>query len=173
MSPGIIKLIILMGIVCICSCTGPRYLRSVSAGPEEITGTCDLFLYGHRYADDFKNIAFLIPRGGKYSFELYAPKFNYVVRKGLPAGTAIGEAEQFIKFHYSFQRSHLNKILDYEGNVIGYELRPLYSTLDFSYEDVFDVHYLIEDDKVVATVGLKPEIGEQTPEPFLLRPRVR
>lgn len=88
MSLGRIKIIILMGIVCIGSCTGPRYLKSVSTGPEEITGTCDMFLYGHRYADDFKNVAFLIPSGGKYAFELYAPEFDYHVRKGLSAGTA-------------------------------------------------------------------------------------
>jgi hypothetical protein len=173
MSLGRIKIIILMGIVCIGSCTGPRYLKSVSTGPEEITGTCDLFLYGHRYADDFKNVAFLIPGGGKYAFELYAPEFDYHVWKGLPAGTATEEAEQFVRFHYSFQRSEWNKILDQEGNVIVYELRPIYSTLDFSYGDVLDVHYLIKGDKVIATVGLKPEIEERPPEPFLLRPRVK
>lgn len=162
-----------MGIVSIGSCTGPRYLRSVSAGPEEITGMCDLFLYGHRYADDFKNVAFLIPRGGKYAFELYAPEFDYTVRKGLTAGTAIEEAERFVKFHYSFQSSHWSKILDQESNVIGYELRPIYSALDFSYSDVLDVHYVIKGGKVVAAVGLKPEIGEKPSEPFLLRPKVK
>lgn len=57
--------------------------------------------------------------------------------------------------------------------MIVYELRPIYSTLNFSYGDVLDVHYLIKGDKVIATVGLKPEIEERPPEPFLLRPRVK
>jgi hypothetical protein len=173
MSPGRIRIIILTGIVCIGSCAGPRYLKSVNAGPEEITGTCDLFLYGHRYADDFNNVAFLIPWGGKYAFGLYAPEFDYAVRKGLPAGSAIEEAERFVKFHYSFQRSQWKKILDQEGNVIGYELRPIYSAPDFPYSDILDVHYVIEGGKVVASVGLRPEIEERPPEPFLLRPKVR
>ena len=157
--------------ILISSCAGPQYLKSVNAIPQEISGTCDLFLYGHRYSDDFKNIAFLIPAGGKYAFRLYAPEFYYAVMKGLSADAAIEEAERFVKFHYSFQRSQLSKILDYEGRVVGYELRPLYS--GFSYEDVLDVHYVIKDDKVIASVGLKPEIGKKNIEPFHLRPKVR
>ena len=168
---GKIKIVILLGIVCMNSCAGPRYLTSVSAGPEELAGTYDLFLYGHRYSDDFKNIAFLIPREGRYVFELYAAEFDYTVRKGLPADAAIEEAERFVKFHYSFQRSQLSKILDYEGKVVGYELKPIYS--GFSYGDVLDVHYIIKDDKVIASVGLKPEMEEKAIGPFQLRPKVR
>ncbi len=171
MSSRKIKLVILIGIVCLNSCAGPRYLTSVSAKPEEVEGTYDLFLYGHRYADDFKNIAFLIPQGGRYVFELYAAEFDYTIKKGLPANAAIEKAEEFVKFHYSFQRSQLSKMLDYEGRVVGYELRPIYS--GFSYGDVLDVHYIIKDSKVIASVGLKPEIGERTMEPFHLRPKVR
>jgi hypothetical protein len=173
MSWGKIKIVILMGIVCINSCAGPRYLTAVSARPEEMAGTYDLFLYGHRYAADFKNIAFLIPQGARYVFELYAAEFDYTIKKRLPADAAIEEAEEFVKFHYSFQRSQLSKILDYEGKVVGYELRPIYSALDFSYGDVLDVHYIIKDDKVIASVGLKPEIEEKTIGPSHLRPKVR
>ena len=167
------RVILALITILISSCAGPQYLKSVNAVPQEISGTCDLFLYGHRYADDFKNVAFLIPAGGKYAFRLYAPEFDYAVRKGLSAGAAIEEAEQFVKFHYSFQRSQWNKILDPEGNVIGYELRPIYSSLAFAYSDLLDVHYVIKGGKVVASVGLKPEIEERPPEPFLLRPKVR
>jgi hypothetical protein len=173
MSWGKMKFVILVGTVCISACGGPRYLTTVSASPEEITGTYDLFLYGHRYADDFKNIAFLIPQGGRYFFELYAAEFEYVMKKLLPANVAVAEAEKFVKFHYSFQRSQLNKILDYKGSVVGYELRPIYSALDFPYGNVLDVHYIIKGDKVSATVGLKPEVEERSIQPFLFRPKVK
>jgi hypothetical protein len=173
MSLGKMNIVLLLGIIGISSCGGPRYLTTVSATPGEITGTYEVFLYGHRYADDFKNIAFLIPQGGRYVFELYAAEFEYTLKKGLPATAAIGEAEKFVKFHYSFQRSQLNKILDYGGSVVGYELRPIYSALDFSYADVLDVHYLIKGDKVIASVGLKPQIEERPIEPFLFRQRVK
>ncbi len=157
----------------ISSCAGPRYLRSVSAVPAELSGTYDLFLYGHRYTDDFMNLAFLLPAGGKYSFELYAPEFDYKVRKALPAAAAIKEAEQFIKFHYSFERSQWNRVLDPDGNTVVFELRPLYSVSAFAYSDVFDIHYIIKDGRVIASVGLKPEVERRPPEPFLLRPKVR
>ncbi len=171
MLPKKIKIVILMGIFCIDSCAGPRYLTAVSARPEEMAGTYDIYLYGHRYAGDFKNIVFLIPQGGRYVFELYAAEFDYTLKKCIPADAAIEEAEEFVKFHYSFRRSQLSKVLDYEGRVVGYELRPLY--YDFSYSDVLDVHYIIKDDKVIASVGLKPEIGEKPIGPFLRRPKVR
>ncbi len=173
MSLGRIEIIILMGIYCMGSCAGPQYLKSVNAVPQEISGTCNLFLYGHRYADDYKNVAFLIPTGGKYDFGLYAPEFYYAVMKGLSADVAIEEAERFVRFHYSFQRSQWSKILDPEGNAVVFELRPMYSSPAFAYSDVLDVHYIIQGGKVVASVGLKPEIEERPPEPFLLRPKVR
>ncbi len=170
---GTIKIVILLGVVCISSCAGPRYLTTVRARPEEMAGTYDLFLYGHRYSDDFKNIAFLIPQGGRYVFELYAAEFDYNLKKGIPADAAFREAEGFVKFHSSFQRSQLSKVLDYEGRVVGYELRPIYSVLDFSYGDVLEVHYIIKDGKVIASVDVKPEMGEKAVGPFHLRPRVR
>ncbi len=167
------KIIFLIGIFCTSACAGPRYLRSVSAVPGEISGTYNLFLYGHRYADDFKNVAFLIPAGGRYSFELYAPEFDYTVRKALPAAASIKEAEQFVKFHYSFERSQWNKILDPDGNTVVFELRPLYAVSAFSYSDILDIRYIIKDGKVIASVGLRPEIERRPPEPFLLRPKAR
>ncbi len=162
-----------MGMVFLDSCAGPRYLTAVNASRKELTGKYDLFLYGHRYSDDFRNIAFLIPQGEGRVFELYAAPFEYTVKKGLAPDAAIEEAEKFVRFHYSFQNSQLKKILDYEGNVVCYELRPIYSVLDFSYSDVLDVHYIIKDDRVIASVGLKPEIEERSPVPFFFRPKVK
>jgi len=157
----------------IISCAGPRYLRTADTSPKGLAGDYDLYLYGHRFAADYKNIAFLMPVGGKYTFELYAPEFDYIVKKGLPAKEALAVSENFVRFHYSFKSSQLSEILDYEGNVIGYELRPLYSALDFSYSDIFETHYIIKDGKVIASVGLKPEIREKPIEPFIFTPRVR
>jgi len=155
------------------SCAGPRYLKTEEATPDEIKGTYDLILYGHRYSDDFKNVAFLIKEGGKYVFELYAPAFYYTVKKGLTAKKALEEADKWVRFHYAYLGSRLSKILDFDGTLIGYELRPLYSGLDFGFQDVIEVHYVIKGDKVIASVGLKPEIGETPIEPLILRPRVK
>ncbi len=155
------------------ACAGPRYLKTEKAAADEIKGTYDLFLYGHRYSDDFKDVAFLIRQGGKYAFELYAPAFYYTVKKGLTAKEALDEADRWVRFHYSYQGSRLSKILDYDGTVIGYELKPLYSSLDFGYTDVLDVRYIIKDDKVIASVGLNPFITEHPIEPFIFRPRAR
>ncbi len=156
------------------SCAGPRYLKTEKSAAEEIEGTYDLVLYGQRYADDFKNVAFLIRQGGKYAFELYAPAFSYTVKKGLTVKKALDEADKWVRFHYAYLASSLSKVLDHDGNVIGYELKPLYSPLAFSYSDVLDVRYIIKNGKVIASVGLKPEITEERPiEPFIIRPRAK
>lgn len=155
------------------SCAGPHYLKTQEASPDEIKGTYDLVLYGRRYADDFRNVAFLIREGGRYLFEVYAPEFNYRTERRVPAEKAFEEADKWIRFHYAYQGSRLNKILDFDGALIGYELRPLYSALDFSYSDVLEVHYIIKGDKVIASVGLKPEIEQRPVEPFIFRQRVK
>lgn len=151
------------------SCAGPRYLKTVEAKPGEVRGTFDLTLYGHRYNDDIRNIAFLLKEGGKYTFEVYAPAFDYTTKRGISAEEALGEAERWVKFHYSATGSRLSGIIDYEGNTIGYECRPLYSSLNFPFSDVLDVSYIIRDNKVVASVGLKPEISERRFIPAPLR----
>jgi hypothetical protein len=140
------------------SCSfGPR-LNVQGAGFSEVTGTYTLIFYGCNYFDDLETVAILGKEGGKFVFEPYAPQFNYRTKKGLPAKEALEDAARFIHCHSSYKDSRLSSIVDNDGNILGYELRPIYFPFTFGTDDVLDTFYWIRDDKINVSIKLKPSI---------------
>jgi hypothetical protein len=135
-----------------------KFLKTEEAKSDEVTGTYTLILYGGRYINDLETVAFLDKEGDQYEFEPYAPEFDYKVKKGLPAEEALREAKKFVSFHNAFWRSQLSRILDEKGNVIGYELRPLYYPFVYGRDDLLEIYYRIKDSKVIIEIRLVPDI---------------
>ncbi|MFZ5908291.1 MAG: hypothetical protein ACOYVJ_12960 [Nitrospirota bacterium] len=155
--PGILFL-------CILTLTSSAFafdspLRTEPASPSELKGTFSLLLYGGRFADDIETVVIFVPEGGDYTFVLYAPDFDYKTEKGRPAREALERAEKFVSFHHAFWRSWLSRILDPDGTVIGYELRPLYRPFVYGSSDVLEVHYWPKKDTTIkVTIRLKPSV---------------
>ncbi|MDH5768649.1 MAG: hypothetical protein OEZ31_06800 [Nitrospirota bacterium] len=63
-----------------------------------------------------------------------------------------------MSWHSSFHRSQLGKIIDDKGNIIGFEVRPLYFPLTFGVSDVLDVDYWMRDSKVIVKIKLIPSV---------------
>jgi hypothetical protein len=138
-----------------------KALRTEEAKPDEINGTFTLILYGGGYPDDLETIAMLDAEGDQYVLDPFAPDFDYRMKKGMPAPEGFREAEKFVNFHPSFWRSQLSRIVDNEGKVIGYEVRPLYRPIAFGVSDVLDVNYwLKEKGRVKVTIRLIPSIDK-------------
>jgi hypothetical protein len=134
-------------------------LRTESAEVSAMNGYLTLILYGARFADDIETIVIFDIEGDKYNFEPFAPDFDYKIKRGVQAKEALAEAEKFVSFHNSFWRSQLSRILDPNGNIIGYELRPLYNNFVYGISDVMDVYYwLKEGGKIKITIRLVPQI---------------
>lgn len=133
-------------------------MKTEGANDADIKGVFSLILYGSRHLNDIETIVILDIEGDSYSFEPYAPEFDYKIKKGIPAKEALEEAERFVSWHSLFHYSQLSKILDEKGNVIGYEIRPLYQPLAFGVSDVLDVDYRVKDSRVIVRIKLKPQI---------------
>jgi len=145
-------------LVILAGCAGVSYLKTGAVDPAVITGTYTLLLHGGRYGDDMQNVAILDIEGDGYEFELYAPEFDYKVKRNVPAGEAVEEAERLVRSHYAFLRSQWLKILDSGGRIIGYEARPLYDPLHAGYPDILDITYVIRDHKVMVRIQFKPDM---------------
>ena len=138
-----------------------RALRTEEANPEEIKGIFTLILYGGGYLDDLETIAILDTEGDPYVFDPFAPDFDYRMKKGMSAPEAYKEAAKFVNFHPSFWRSQLSRIIDKEGKVMGYEVKPLYRPIAFGVSNVLDVNYwLKEKGRVKVTIRLIPSIDK-------------
>ncbi len=142
------------------SCTPAIRLNTQGARAAEAAGNYTVIYYGCNYINDLETIAFLEKEGSGYTFEPYAPDFEYRVKKGLPAKEAMETAINFVKCNSSFSRMQVSEILGPDGSTIGYEVRPLYEPLTYGAGDVLFVSYGLKDGKVVINVRLQ-EIAPQ------------
>ena len=161
------KIILIVSAALVFSCAPGRYLRTERTDTSGIEGNFNLILYGGRYSEDIENLAILDKDNDPYTFEIYARKDDYTVQKNVSAKEALEKAQRFVSRHRSFVRSRLSSILDPAGNIIGYELRPLYQMFEFGDPDVLSVYYEITDSTVIVHVWLKQDIEHN--EPFLFR----
>jgi hypothetical protein len=153
-----ISLMSLLLLLTTVSLAHAKYLKTEEVKAEEVTGSFTLILYGGRHSNDLETIVILDKEGDQYEFEPYAPEFDYKMKKGVSAGDALNEAKRFVSFHNAFWRTQLSRILDEKGNVIGYEVRPLYRSFVYSRDNLLEVYYKVKDGKVIAYIKLIPEV---------------
>jgi hypothetical protein len=158
-SQSFIVSVVILFFLGLNSCATGKVLKTESAKTFDVTGTFTLILHGCGYHGDMTTVAILAREDARRPFEVFAPEFNYKIKRNVPAEEAMKEAERFINCSYSYPRSSLRKILDGEGNTLGYELRPLYSRLSAS-SDVLDISY-ITNGKVTVTIRLSQEAERQ------------
>lgn len=146
-------------ISCISISLRPEnYLETTQAHLEEITGTFTLILYGANHINDLETLAIMDREGDNIKFQPHAPEFLYRVKRGIAAGEALKESIKFISWHNSFHHYEINKIMDKENNILGYEVRPIYEPLAFGISDVLDVNYIIEEGYVRIFIRLMPSV---------------
>lgn len=145
-------------IVLLSSCTIRKGLITEEIGADKIIGTFNLILYNNRFSGDVESLAILDIEGDKYTFEIFAPEFDYRVFPNMSAEDAKKKALSFIASYGAFKYPQISQIKDLEGKVIGYEFRPLYSSSEFGLFDVLEIDYWIIGNIVKVKIDLIPEV---------------
>ena len=156
------------------SCATGNYLRTEESSTIEMENTYSLIYYGGRFSDDRETLAILDKDDDAYKFIVIASEYDYRIEKNVPAKSALAKAEHFVRFHHTFRRSLLSRILDQRGATIGYEVKPLYFPVDVGYSDLIDTYYRIEGKTVMVRVRLRAEAEDRLFErdtPFIFRGR--
>lgn len=154
--------VILVLSVVVTACIPGKQLISKEAQPSQVAGTYSLLLYGCHYPAQLENVAILVKDDSRYPLEIYDIDTSYKVKKGLTAQQALAEAEAFVRCSaYSIWQVALREIPDDSGGAIGYEMRPLYSPLDFGFPDVLLISYALKDGKVWAYIRLDPALERE------------
>jgi len=142
------------------SCSLGKSLKKETATEAGVQGTYRLILYGCTHLNDLETFAILDKEGDRYTFDPYAPEFNYKAKTGLTSKEALEEARNFITCNSGYSRPQLSEIVDDEGNTLGYELKPLYLSFFYSLSDVLDTYYFLNGDKVIVSIRLKRSVEE-------------
>ena len=148
----------LLAALFLVSCTSGIRLNTKGTGYSKAEGTYRVILFGCNFGNDLETIAFLDKEGDKYVFEPYAPDFNFKIKKGVQAEKALKEAGEFVNCNTSFMHLQTYGIIGPNGEILGYEVRPLYEPLAYGDQDVLLTDYWLKDDKVVIKIRLKPSV---------------
>ena len=149
-----------IAILCMLSlstgCGGGKSLRvqGVQEGTQ-LTGQYRLVLYRDGSWDGLKTVAFLDLEGDGYMLVPHAERYDYQVVTGVRGQDALREALAFIRSHRLYRGYQMSSILDPSGNIIGYEVRPLYDPTTYGVSDLLTVSYTLrEEGKVQIDITL-------------------
>lgn len=140
-----------------CVSPGNR-IHTESFEETDASGVFTLILYGGNYFDDLETVAFLDREGDAYTFDIYAPDFNYRAIKGVSAKEGLTKAKEFVSGNSAFHQVGLSSIVYDRSGIIGYEVRPLYLPFTYYTDDVLDIWYAAKENKIVVTIKLKPSV---------------
>lgn len=158
----IVAVIFCLGVIVMKSFSRGKRLTTIPSPVAIINGVFTLILFGGRHGDDLETVAILAPEDNRYAFEPFAPEFRFTVKKGVPAEEAIAAAEMFISRNSAFQQSRISGIIDDRGNVLGYEIRPLYFPIVYGAEDVMEINYSMDANKIIVYVRLNPSVDKMS-----------
>jgi hypothetical protein len=161
MKRKLLSIFITMFAILTVSCALSQHVRLKSEGVTDtgtVKGSYDLILYGNRYGDDIETVAILDNTSDAYTFEPNAPAYNYTIKRGLEGNEALQEGANFVSSHSAYWKNRVKRISDSEGNVLGYEVRPLYHRHLYGYSDMLNVDYLLRGKNVSVFIQLKSSI---------------
>ena len=144
--------VLLLTLFLFClSCVQGRYLRTRLESTIDNRSTYTILFYDEGYP---KQIIILDIEGDEYTFTLPASMTDPVVHNSVPADKVLAEGLQLI----GNARTVMREILDNEGSVIGYELRPMHSMFRYGASDILNVDYVLQDRKVAVKAEIKPSV---------------
>lgn len=150
---------LLLSLFILTSCTGGKVLRTEPSDEGNISGTFDVNYYSNQDYDALMYVAILDIDGDEHEISIYAPEYYIKTANNVKAEEAVSHSLEFIKNHREYIKYYIEKILTDEGDVIGYEIKPLYSPVTYGVTDVFDNRYLsMGDGKVKAIIDLKERV---------------
>jgi hypothetical protein len=132
------------------SCSGGTYLKTEHlTDASRIQGTYTLILYRTDLYEKLKTVAFLDVKGDEYSLVPAAPQYDYAIVPNVQAADAVEQSVRFIQSHRDYKSMTMKRIVDANGTIIAFELRPLYLTVAYGVSDVLTVDYLLREDGTV------------------------
>lgn len=151
---------ILLCLFLLAACSLGASLRSRPVTEIAPSGTYNAVFYGYRYVGDLETVVFLKPASSQFQIKVRSTRY-YSIVNGLSAPAAIKRAERFFSSNPNYTGISRNKILTPAGQLVGYEIRPLYQVFVYGTPDVLTTNYTLKDNTVNMYVELNPLIRKQ------------
>ena len=140
----------------LAACSLGASLRSRPAREIAPSETYSVIFYGNRYVGDLETVVFLKPVSSQFNVK---PKSSvyYSIVNGISAPVAMKKAEAFFKSNPNYTGISKNRIsVASTGQLIGYEIRPLYQPFVYGMPDVLTTCYTLKGKTVSMYVEINP-----------------
>ena len=129
------------------------------AAADIVPASYTVIRYSNLAVDYLTTVAFLDREDDAYTIVPQGPEFAYTVSKGLKSEEALRLAEDFVRSRPSYNGTEIKAIMDPAGNLLGYEVRPLYQLFVYGQRDVLDIAYFSRpENKIEVWIRLRDRI---------------
>jgi hypothetical protein len=136
------------------SAAAAEELKTKRADASEVQGTFTLLLSGCNSGSDIDNVAVLKRESDGRSLDIAGPYAGEpVVKKGLSGEAALAEADKFLGCSGDVDHTQIAKIMDADGNILGFEVKPQYGPERYGMPDVFTTRYTLKGDTITARIA--------------------
>jgi hypothetical protein len=139
-------------------------LKTEPAKPSEVQGTFTVMLYGCNGESDVNDIVLLQKEGENKPFGIDPPAFDYAyygVERGIEGKEALRKAQQFLACSAEPDHIQLSRIVDSEGTILGFELKPQYRAAKYGAADSYFTRYTEDDDAITVQMIPNLDIGNK------------
>lgn len=114
-----------------------------------VEGTFTVILYGGQNANDFETVAILDRQGDVYQFETFGGRYSATVFEGMNTKEALDKAKRFVGQHTAFRAAETRVIKGPAGALLGYEIRPIFSSTVAGGRELLDTRYVLQPDNII------------------------
>jgi hypothetical protein len=139
-----ILITLVLFLVCSCAGGGSGLRTQEVTDPAGISGRYTLILFNDPAYIGLRTVGFLSAEGSGYTITPYVSSDMYTSTPGMSGQEALQAAVSFVQKNPSFTRAVVSGILDPSGRTIGYEVRPMFSPIDYGAEDVMSITYMLK-----------------------------
>ncbi len=154
----LIKILIFLGLLILpLNLNAEILLNHCNLG--EIKGTLNLIIYSNSFIEDPETFIILDKALDRFKIVPYAPHFKYTTMENLSEKEALKIADEILKT--PSVSSIKCSAISVEGNLIGYELKPIYFLWVFGVFEPVETVYKKEDNSILIFIRLNPIVEKQ------------
>ncbi|HHW19962.1 hypothetical protein [Thermodesulfovibrio thiophilus] len=127
---------------------------------QDIKGTYDLIIYSNTFDYDPETFIVLDRVDDNIKIIPYAPEFKYRVFKNVNEKEALKIVNEVLKNPIYVSKVKCTGIKD-EGNMVGYEFKPVYLPWVFGISEPVQTVYKKKDNTITIFINLNPRIEKQ------------
>lgn len=128
---------------------------------EEIKGNFNLILYSNAFVNDPETFIIFDRADDKIKITPYAPEFKYKIFENLPDMDALKISKEILLNPTAVSFIKCSVIKGSSGDIIGYELKPLYFPWIFGILEPLETVYKEDGDRIKIFIRLNPRVERQ------------